>query len=261
MHQDHQYDTVPMKDETTSHETNPGYLALKPGIKSCAVSDPNCPIILYWGSGSPPAWRARLMLEEKQIPYRSELISFESGVLQTPRMKSLNPRALVPILVDEDIVMYESLAILQYIEDRIPSTRPKLVPANKGQCAKMMVRMQEANNVSATVGEVVYYIRRTKPDEVNETYLNAKLTSLHQEVSLWERYLESGSKYLVGDEFTMADVSFFPSLAYMARLGFDLSNYPRLNGYYKRLRQRDSVQASWPPHWLTSQGALPLKGV
>jgi glutathione S-transferase len=230
-------------------------------VVSSATDDENCPRTLYWGSGSPPAWRVRLLLEEKEIAYKSHLISFEDGELQTPLMRSLNPRALVPIFVDGDVVIYESLAILHYVEAKLESDRPSLLPRHNKHYARMLARMQESNNVSATVGEVVYYIRRTKPDEINETYLQAKITSLHQEVSLWERYLESGDDYLAGMDMTLADVAFFPSLAYMKRLGFDLSRYPRLNSYYGRLCQRKSVLASWPPHWLTQEGAVPLKGV
>lgn len=72
---------------------------------SVATTDPKCRRVLTWGSGSPPAWRVRLLLEEKAIPYRSNLVSFESNVLKSPQMLSLNPRGLVPIFVDDDVVL------------------------------------------------------------------------------------------------------------------------------------------------------------
>lgn len=68
---------------------------------------------LYWASGSPPAWRALLTLAEKRIPFNSVMVTFESGILRTPAHLALNPRGLVPVLIDGPVRMYESLAIIQ----------------------------------------------------------------------------------------------------------------------------------------------------
>mmetsp|Transcript_3569 Transcript_3569/g.4289 ORF Transcript_3569/g.4289 Transcript_3569/m.4289 type:complete len:240 (+) Transcript_3569:302-1021(+) len=232
------------------------------GVSSCAVDDPTCTKILFWGSGSPPAWRVRLCLEEKRIPYRSNLISFADGDLKTPEMLALNPRGMVPIFVDGDIVMYESLAIVTYLESIDDGNSSIcLTPKQKRLAAKALVRMNEANNASAHVGEVVYYLRRTKPEDINEMYLNSKREAMYSEISLWERYFDSGDDFLAGNSMSVADVSFFPTLAYIVRLGFDLSRFPRLNMYYIRMCKRPSVQASWPPHWKVSEGSKPLRGL
>lgn len=143
--------------------------------------------VLYWGSGSPPAWRALLALTEKGLPFRSEQVTFESGVLKTPPMLNLNPRGLVPIFIDGDVRMYESLAILQYLEWQYPE--PSLLPTDRVARARVLTRFEEANNLSTAAGEVVYYVRRTPPSELNEEYLSAKKEALHTELSLWESYL------------------------------------------------------------------------
>jgi glutathione S-transferase len=144
--------------------------------------------VLYWGSGSPPAWRALLCLTEKGLPFRSEQITFESGVLKTPPMLTINPRGLVPILVDGEVRMYESLAILQYLELTYPSS-PPLLPVDRMGRARALMRMEEANNLSTAAGEVVYYLRRTPTGDINEEYLAAKKDALHTELALWESYL------------------------------------------------------------------------
>ena len=143
--------------------------------------------VLYWGSGSPPAWRALLALTEKGLPFRSEQVTFESGVLKTPPMLTLNPRGLVPIFIDGDVRMFESLAILQYLEWQYPE--PALLPSDRLARAKALTRFEEANNLSTAAGEVVYYVRRTPPQDINEEYLTAKKEALHTELSLWESYL------------------------------------------------------------------------
>ena len=142
---------------------------------------------LYWASGSPPAWRVLLTLAEKGIPYTSTMLTFDSGVLRTPPYLSLNPRGLVPVFIDGPVRLYESLAILNYIEFAYPSM--PLLPADAVSRAKALMRMEEANNLSAAAGEVVYYLRRTPPSDINEEYLKAKTSALHSELALWEMYL------------------------------------------------------------------------
>mmetsp|Transcript_11300 Transcript_11300/g.22030 ORF Transcript_11300/g.22030 Transcript_11300/m.22030 type:complete len:276 (+) Transcript_11300:647-1474(+) len=228
-------------------------------VKGFAVDDPTCPRVLYWGSGSPPAWRARLCLEEKGVTYRSVLLSFEKKQHKTPQMLSLNPRGMVPIFVDGGTVLYESLGIIQYIDSEISSSR-SLMPESKRLRARALIRMNEANNVSAVVGEVVYYLRRTHTSHINHEYLRVKRDAMYKEIALWEGYLDA-SDYLAGDEVTLADISFFPTIAYTVRLGFDLSKFPRLNNYYLRMLERESVKNSWPPHWIKQESAGPLKGL
>jgi len=224
-----------------------------------AVADMACPRCLYWGSGSPPAWRARLCLEEKQVTYRSVMISFEKKQHKTPQLLSLNPRGLVPIFVDRDTVLYESLGIIMYIETELESP-VRLMPKERRMRARALVRMNEANNVSAVVGEVVYYLRRTARDQINEDYLQVKREMMYKEIALWESYLDA-SDFLAGDQISIADVSFFPTIAYTVRLGLSLTPFPRLNAYYERMLKRPAVQASWPPHWRNSEGVKPLNGL
>jgi glutathione S-transferase len=215
------------------------------------------PLTIYWGSGSPPAWRVLAALAEKGIAFRSEMVTFESGVLKTPAMLSLNPRGLVPILIDGDVRIFESLAILHYLEREYPARA--LMPAERVAHARALMRMEEANNASVAAGEIVYYMRRTRPEHVNDEYLSAKRAALDAELSLWESYLVS-SYYLAGpgQDATLADFAFFPNLAYMVRLGLALEGrYPNLFAYFQRMAMRPSILASWPPHWLTTK-AIPI---
>jgi glutathione S-transferase len=83
-----------------------------------------------------------------------------SGFLKTPEFLALNPRGLVPTLVDGETVIYESLAILMYLEDKYPHS--PLLPADPAGRARVYMRMQEANNASAAAGEVRPSFARTR---------------------------------------------------------------------------------------------------
>jgi hypothetical protein len=79
-------------------------------------------IELYWGSGSPFAWRVMLTLEVKGLLYESKLLEFSKGDHKTPPILQLNPRGKVPTLKDGDFVVYESLAIMSYLDRKYPAT-------------------------------------------------------------------------------------------------------------------------------------------
>src|SRR4051812_19147162 len=75
---------------------------------------------IYWGSGSPYAWRVLLAAELKRIPYESKLLEFSKGDLKTPEFLALNPRGKVPVIRDGDFVLAESMAIMAYLDRKQP---------------------------------------------------------------------------------------------------------------------------------------------
>ena len=77
-------------------------------------------IELYWGSGSPFAWRVMLTLEVKKLAYESKLLEFSKGEHKTPAYLQLNPRGKVPTLKDGDFAVYESIAIMAYLDRKYP---------------------------------------------------------------------------------------------------------------------------------------------
>ena len=87
-------------------------------------------IVLYYGSGSPYAWRVQLALEHKALPYERKVLSFSAGDTRKPEFLALNPRHRVPVLVDGDFVLYESNAIVEYLDEAYPATGAPLFPGD-----------------------------------------------------------------------------------------------------------------------------------
>ncbi|TDH67999.1 hypothetical protein CCR75_007578 [Bremia lactucae] len=246
--------------------------------------------VVYWGSGSPQAWRILIALHEKQLPHRSICVSFSSGVLKTPYFRALNPRMRIPVLVepmemsppseDEKLkltskvaeaavgmsrlmtpqhrtIVYESGAILEYLEKKYPE-RPSM-PASPARYAVAQSRLHEANEILSVVGDLVVYLRRFPIDKRNPSIVTAKWASVETELSLWEAYLD-GHEFLLDVKVPyLCDFTLFTNIAYAVRCGLQLDGlYPRLAMFYVRLCARPSIEATWPPHWRTTFGSKVL---
>ncbi|RLN26420.1 hypothetical protein BBJ28_00010594 [Nothophytophthora sp. Chile5] len=252
--------------------------------------------VVYWGSGSPQAWRILIALEEKQLPYRSVCVSFSSGVLKTPFFRALNPRMRIPVLVepaelpmvsegDSDAakatkdavaaaamgisrlltpdaaqyrtIVYESGAILEYLEKKYPLM--PCMPESPALYAVAQSRLHEANEILSAVGDLVVYLRRFPQGKRNPALVDAKWASVENELSLWEAYL-NGHQFLVDpDTPYLCDFTLFTNIAYAVRCGLQLDGlYPRLAMFYVRLCARASIETTWPPHWRTTFGSKVL---
>ncbi|KAG7457434.1 hypothetical protein MATL_G00227150 [Megalops atlanticus] len=218
---------------------------------------------LFWGSGSPPCWRVMIALEEKKLQgYQQKLLSFEKMEHKSKEVMELNPRGQLPAFKHGNNIVNESYAACLYLESQFKSQGPQLIPDSPEEQAMVYQRMFEAQTLQQKLSDVIYYTWRVPEAERLESALKRNKEALTAELQLWEQYLqkmEAGS-YLAGKSFSMADVVAFPVVAYAVRFGLSQDRYPQLGLYYSLVKERPSVKASWPPHWLQNpQGMDTLK--
>src|SRR6185369_12282445 len=87
-------------------------------------------LVLYYGSGSPYAWLVQLALEHKALPYERKVLSFANNETRTPEFIALNPRHRVPTIIDGDFTLYESGAIVEYLDEAYPAQGRPLFPGD-----------------------------------------------------------------------------------------------------------------------------------
>ncbi|XP_046376848.2 glutathione S-transferase A-like [Haliotis rufescens] len=219
-------------------------------------------MFLYWGSGSIPCWKPMLVLEEKGLAgYPNKKISFSDKEHKSEEVLKLNPRGQVPTFKDGEIVVNESGAICFYLEHKLSDKGTKLLPDDNAQRARVLQRVFEVSNVdSSIITNLVHYRFRTPKDELDEELLKTKYEAVRTELKKWEDHLAASQGYVVGSNFTMADVFFFPYVAFGVRLGLDISKYPAISAYYDKVKDRPSVKATWPPHWADGPGDSSIMG-
>jgi len=105
-------------------------------------------LTFYYGSGSPYAWRVWLALEHKALAYELKTVSFSAGDLTKPEYLAMNPRHKVPTIADNDFFLYESAAILEYLEEQY-STGKVLFPGSVRQRAVIRRLVREADEYLA----------------------------------------------------------------------------------------------------------------
>ncbi|XP_051811633.1 glutathione S-transferase A-like isoform X1 [Acanthochromis polyacanthus] len=210
---------------------------------------------LLWGSGSPQGWRVMIMLEEKQLKgYNQKLISFEKKEHKSQEVLDINPRGQLPAFKCGKHILNESYAACFFLENQYKSQGTKLIPDTPDAQALMYQRMFEVLTLHQKIVEIVTYNNRVPEGERHDSAVQRNKEGLTTELKLWEGYLKKMDCCLAGKEFTLADVVFFPSVAFLFRLGLSSERYPALEKYYSSLKDRPSIKATWPPHWQTTPG-------
>ena len=216
-------------------------------------------IELYWGSGSPFAWRVMLTLEVKALPYESKLLELSKGENKTPAYLKLNPRGKVPTLKDGDFVVYESLAIMAYLDRKYPE--PRLFGATAEETGLIWRAICQCESYFVPEGDKV-----VRPmffgkglDKVDEIQQAAQM--IRQELTTLDRHL-ARSDWLVGERISAADIAVFPLIQLLLRAAskeaaqpFNLrlkplsQTYPGIAKWDSRIEALPNYQRTYPPHW------------
>ncbi|KAG6545931.1 hypothetical protein Mapa_012591 [Marchantia paleacea] len=191
-------------------------------------------IVLHTFCHSSCGWRVRLALGFKGIPYDYRSWNLVSGEhLSEAEFKKISPLQLVPVLEIDGDVLVDSIAILEYLEERYPE-KPLLPSDSKKRAAvRTVVNMIASSIQPLQNARVLQGIEKLAgPDarlEWAQQYIIRGFTAL-------ESMLEKTSgKYCFGDEITLADVLLIPQMNNANRYKVDMSPFPTL------VRLRDSL--------------------
>jgi glutathione S-transferase len=215
---------------------------------------------LWWGSGSPYSWRALLALEYKELPYVSHLVQFAKQEHKSQQMLRMNPRGRVPVLKDGDYICFESLAIIHYLDRKYPEV-PLLGRTAEETGTIVRVISEYQSYVEEHIKKVMYAILFQAAEGGHGDDVTRAMHLLAAEARTIEGRLATSS-WLVGENFSAADVVIFPGIQMLLRAldrreAQDLrgrllpleTNYPAIAAWIRRIESLPGYERTFPPHW------------
>jgi glutathione S-transferase len=216
-------------------------------------------LTLYWGSGSPFSWRVLLALEHKGLQYDSQLLHFDKQEHQSPPMLKMNPRGKLPVLKDGDYVVFESVAVLYYLEVKYPGI-PIFGSSPEEAGVIMRVICEFQNYAEPALSKIVNSMFNEDEEHPSE-----ELTDAMHVVGREARTIEgrlSKESWIVGANYSAADMVIFPwiqllrralnknSAAELGRRFLPMeTNYPALARWISRIESLPGYHRAYPPHW------------
>lgn len=185
--------------------------------------------------------KVRVVLAEKGLSYELVEVDLTQGEQRRPEFLRLNPFGRVPVLVDEDITVYDSTVIAEYLEDEYPE--PPLLPAIGSSGMRARARLWEDfadTSFTPQVGQLMAEMGKAEAERDPN-----RVQRVQQSVDRMLNFLNhelQGQEYLVA-QFSVADIGFVPRLVVLRELGVDLfANRPNIDGWLSRMLERPSIQ-------------------
>lgn len=188
---------------------------------------------LYTYYRSTAAWRVRIALNLKGVAYESAFTHLRAGEHRTPGFLATNPQGLIPVLDDNGVVLSQSVAIIEYLNDKYPE--PPLLPTDP--VARARVRslalavacdMHPLNNLRV----LKFLQQRLGLDEqtVTTTWYHHWIAEGFRALEEEARRTSGDGRHMFGTSLTMADVFIVPQMYNAMRFKCDVSAYPTLRG-------------------------------
>jgi maleylacetoacetate isomerase len=190
----------------------------------------------------------RIALNLKGLQYESLPKAFARNEHRTPDYLALNPQGLIPALAIDGVVLSQSLAIIEYLNDRHPA--PPLLPEDpidrariRSMAMTIACEIHPLNNL-----RVLNYLRdQLKQDDSGiGTWYRHWVTEGFRGLEVQAREFSASGRYCFGDAVSLADVLLVPQMFNARRFKTDLTAFPTLVGISAHLEALPAFAAARP---------------
>jgi glutathione S-transferase len=190
----------------------------------------------YYAPLSINSRRVWIALLEKQIPFEAIQLNLD-GDQFSPEFTTINPLQRVPVMIEDGLTLVESLAILDYLEAKYPTIAlmPKEIEASAIGRMICMVSLTELQ--PATLPLTKQLVGLT----VDPTTLQTAQQRIIQVLQFFADRIHD-RPYLLGNDFTLADIVAGTLVEALPMLGIAMDSFPQLTAWLDRLSSRPSFQ-------------------
>jgi len=194
-------------------------------------------IKVYYAPPSVYGRKVLCVLDEKGLDYEIERMSFQAKDHQKGEYLRVNPNGEIPALDDNGFIVYESTAIIEYLEDEYPE--PRLMPEDSEGRARirMIEDFCDLHMYPAVI--TALYAKHANEDASTET-----LDTLKAGMQRLEHYLGAG--HFIAGDFSLADCAVMALIATFDGLGLteEVVSSPKLKNYFSRLKTRPGYKGA-----------------
>ena len=158
-------------------------------------------MLKFFFSGAPNPTKVALFLEEAGLPYEAIPVDARKGDQHKPEFLAVNPNAKVPAIVDGDVTVFDSNAILLYLAEKTGKFLPPKSDKLRGELLSWL--MFVASGIGPYSGQLVHF--RTYAPEKNEYAINRYAFEAQRHFGIVDARLAK-HKYMVGDTYTIVDM-------------------------------------------------------
>lgn len=182
----------------------------------------------YWRSSA--SWRVRWSLALKGLTYESKAVNLLKGEQRLPDYLKLNPAGQVPCLLVDGEPFCESMAIMEYLDEKFPET--PIVPENPVERMRMrqaaLIIVAGTQPLQNLAPQYYYSDDVEKRNKWCQHWIRLGLTAYDQCI---QKY---AGTYSFGDQLTIADICMVPQAANALRYQVPLEEFPTVKGIYER---------------------------
>ncbi len=197
-------------------------------------------IKLYDFKSSPNCQRVKVVLAEKNLPYEIVSVDLTKKEQKNPDYLKMNPYGKVPVLTDDSTVLYESLIINEYLEEKYPAT--SLLPKDPAKKAKARILTDYGMAHFDSPYQKLRMELMKEAKEQSQPIIDGAKADLKKLLQRFEDELGE-QQYLLGD-FSLVDANLIPRFTRLEGFGIlPDPSLPRLGKYMERMKARPSVKA------------------
>ncbi len=186
---------------------------------------------LYCFGESGSAYKAALTLTLAEVDWEPVFVDFFNGATRTPEFRDLNPMGEVPVLVDGDMVLSQSGAILDYISSRTGQLGGRSAIARREVLRWLFWDNHKLSGLAGSTRFQMNFLPEPKRTVEVIRFQQARLKSSY---TILNEAL-SHADWLVGDAPTIADLSCCGYLYYPEPFGFDRADWPHIDAWLDRI--------------------------
>lgn len=197
-------------------------------------------IKLYHYPDCPYSQKVRVVMAEKELEYEPVLVDLRKNEQRAPDFLKLNPYGKVPVLIDEDIVIYDSTIINEYLEEEYPT--PALMPEDSAGRSRVRLLEDFCDN-SFIPPTLIILAELARPQAERD---GDKIRRFQGELARVLAHLDAqlDGKEFLATAFSLADCAFAPRLMILPQLGVEVDQrLQNVIAWVARLRDRASVRS------------------